>query len=120
MPCSDSQRMQAPIRLVPSKAKQLSKPIAWIVFSNGRVAVMPEVTMKPTADKVAAPTMNCGTFRSRYLAIANSIIPMTTASTAMPSSVAKRQSHHWPRTGMTSPMSRLPTSHSLSAAAYWM
>src|SRR5579864_274065 len=31
MPCSESQRMQAPMRLVPRSAKQVTRAIAWMV-----------------------------------------------------------------------------------------
>src|SRR5947207_15764767 len=39
MPWNESQRMQAPIRLVPSSAKQLSRPSAWTVSRSANMAI---------------------------------------------------------------------------------
>ena len=57
--------LQAPIRLVPSRAKQLNRPSAWTVSRSGNTAVQTRTRMKPTAESVAAPTMNCGTCTRR-------------------------------------------------------
>ena len=118
IPCSDSQRMQAPIRLVPSRAKHVSKPSAWIVFSSAQHRGQTRIRMKPTADRVAAPTMNCGTF-SQPVARHRRLDHADHDARARPCRAAsrRRQSHGFAaHSGTTSPTSRLPTSHSFSAA----